>query len=393
MILKYPKVIRTASSLLVALLLSTALLAQSRDDLEAQRAKKLEEIALTQRLIDETDEAQRKNINYLVILNRQIRNRGQLIVTEERVLKMLNTSIDNTELFVEVLATDLESLKSEYKEMAYHAFKTRSKFDYLIYIFASKSLQEAWNRMRYIKYYNEVRENQIDLIRDTQKSLQGKVVKLKKEIETKKKLISGLQVERQKLLRDKRSKNKILSDLRGKEDEYREKIKEDKKIAKELDNAIEEIISREMAKNETLSGLGSEEFAKNRANFIWPAVGIVSSSFGRQEHPSVKGVYLNNNGIDIRTEKNETARTVFAGTVVHVVFIPGANSAIIIRHGEYYTVYKNLIDVIVKPGDVVEEGSELGKVFFDETKGVSELHFEVRHQTEKLNPLLWLKKK
>lgn len=391
--MKYHKVIRTASSLFLALLLSTTLFAQSRDDLEAQRAKKLEEIALTQKLIDDTDQAQRKNINYLVILNRQIRNRGQLIVTEERVLKMLNTSIDNTELFVGVLAEDLESLKSEYKEMAYHAFKTRSKFDYLIYIFASKSLQEAWNRMRYIKYYNEVRENQIDLIRDTQKSLQGKVVKLKKEIDTKKKLISGLQVERQKLLRDKRSKNRILSDLRGKEDEYREKIKEDKKIAKELDNAIEEIISQEMAKNETLSGLSSEKFAENRANFIWPAVGIVSSPFGRHEHPSVKGVYLNNYGIDIRTEKNQLARTVFAGTIIHVAFIPGANYAVIIMHGEYFTVYKNLVDVKVKPGDLVEEGTELGTVYFNETKGVSELHFEVRHQTEKLNPLLWLKKK
>lgn len=377
----------------MALLFCSALGAQSRDDLEEQRKKKLEEIALTQKLLDKTDKAQRKNINYLVILNRQIRNRGQLITTEERVLKMLNSSIENTELFVGVLEEDLESLKSEYKEMAYHAFKTRSKFDYLIYIFASKSLQEAWNRVRYVKYYNEVRENQIDLIRETQKSLQGKVVKLKTEIDTKKKLISGLQLERAKLLRDKRAKNAILSDLRGKEDEYREKIKEDKKIAKELDQAIEEIISREMVKNEELSGLGSEEFAKNRANFIWPAVGIVSSSFGRQEHPSVKGVYLNNNGIDIRTEQNEKARTVFAGTVVHVVFIPGANSAIIIRHGEYYTVYKNLIDVVVKPGDIVEEGAELGTVYYDENKGAAELHFEVRHQTEKLNPLLWLKKK
>lgn len=381
------------SSLLLALLLAFSLGAQSRDDLEEQRNKKLKEIALTQKLLDKTDQAQRKNINYLVILNRQISNRGQLITTEERVLKMLSTSIDNTELFVGILETDLESLRSEYKEMVYHAFKTRSNFDYLIYIFASTSLQEAWNRVRYIKYYNEIRENQIDLIRDTQKSLQGKVVKLKQEIETKKKLINGLQLERSKLLRDKRVKNTILADLKGKEDEYRDKIKEGKKIAKELDNAIEEIISREMVKNETLSGLGSENFAENRANFIWPTVGIVSSNFGRQEHPSVKGVYLNNNGINIRTEQNEIARTVFAGTVVHVVFIPGANSAIIIRHGEYYTVYKNLVEVKVSPGDVVDEGADLGTVYHDEAKGVSELHFEVRHQTEKLNPLLWLKKK
>ena len=374
-------------------LISISAFGQSKEELELQRKRKLDEIKLTQKLIDATGKEQRKNINYLVILKRQINNREQLIVTEEKVLDMMSSSIESTEMFVEALETDLQSLRDEYKEMAYYAFKNRSNFDYLIYIFASETLQEAWNRLRYVRYYNEIRQNQIDLIKSTQSSLKTKVIKLREQISIKERLIEELHLEKEKLMADRRARNELLLSLRDKEEEYKSKIQEDKKKARELDQAIEEVIAAEMARNEVFSGLSGEKFAENRANFIWPAVGIVSSTFGRHEHPGIRGVYVNNNGIDIRTEQDAQARCIFSGTVVHVVFIPGANNAIIVKHGEYYTVYKNLVEVAVRPGENVAEGQQLGKVFYDENKGAAELHFEVRHKTDKLNPLLWLKKK
>jgi septal ring factor EnvC (AmiA/AmiB activator) len=374
-------------------------IAQSRTDLEKQREQKLKEIAFTEKLISQTSAEKKKNLNYLYILQRQIRNREQLIITENKVLKLLNRSIEQTTLFIAALENDLATLKNEYVEMAYYAFKNRSSFDYLLYIFASNSLQEAWNRMRYIRYYNEIRTNQIELIKETQKSLGRKIENLKLQIENKQVLLTNLAKEKEKLNKDVSFKNELLQDLKGKEQEYKEKLKKDKKAAKELDEAIEEIIKAELARAETakateieISGLSSDQFASNRSNFMWPSEGIVSQGFGRQEHPTISGVYINNNGINIRTDKDATARSVFPGTVVHVVFIPGANNAIIIRHGDYYTVYKNLIEVSVNPGDNVEEGQALGKVSFDEEKEIAELHFEIRYKTEKLNPQLWLKK-
>ncbi|MBI3143007.1 MAG: peptidoglycan DD-metalloendopeptidase family protein [Bacteroidetes bacterium] len=371
--------------------------AQGREDLEKKRKQKLEEIAYTQKLIDQTSATQRKNLSYLAIIDRQIRNREQLLVTEQHVLEALGQSIGQTTLFVQALEDDLASITKECIEMAYWAFKNRSAYDYVLYVFAASTLQEAWNRMRYIKYYNELRANQMELIRATRESLGSKMDYLQGQIRQKELLIENLHREREKLAGDREERNQVLGELKGKEKEYREKLKDDKRIAKELDEAIEEVIKAEMARSAAaastaVSGLASTDFAKNRANFMWPISGIVSRPFGRQEHPSLPDVYLNNNGIDIRTEKGAPVRCVFPGAVVHVVYIPGAHNAIIVRHGEYYTVYKNVIDVMVKAGDEISEGQQLGTVSYDEDKGLAELHFEMRYKTEKLDPETWLRR-
>lgn len=395
MSLRYLMAIRKTNLCLLLLLVSTLLSAQSRKELEEQKKQKQKEIEFTQKLLDETSQKQRKNINYVYILNRQIRNREQLIKTEETVLGMLNTSIVQSQTFIQALENDVTSLKKEYAEMLYFAYKNRGEFDYLLYLFASESLQQVWNRMRYIRYYAQIRENQIGLIKATQQSLIHKIGNLEKTIVAKEKLLINLEQERKKLIRDRLSKKQLVEGFKEKEEEYRDKLKDDRKLAKELDEAIEEIINAEIAKsgNLAISGLSSTEFASNRSKFIWPAQGIVSKVFGRQMHPSIPNVYVNNNGVDIRTSKGAVVRAVFPGSVIHVVFIPGADNAIIIKHGEYYTVYKNLVDVKISPGDDVLEGQEIGKVGFNDKKEISELHFEVRHQTQKLDPVLWLLKK
>ena len=387
--------IKRINLFLVLFLTSTLLTAQSREELEKQKRRKQKEIEFTQKLLDETSAKQRKNVNYVYILNRQIRNREQLLKTEEAVLKMLNENIIESETFIEALEEDVTSLKKEYSEMLYFAYKNRGEFDYLLYLFASESLQQVWNRMRYIRYYAQIRENQIELIKTTQKSLINKIDHLQQNIAAKEKLLVNLEVEREKLIRDRLSKKRLVESFKEKEEEYREKLKEDRRLAKELDDAIDEIISAEIARDETItiSGLSSTEFASNRAKFIWPTKGIVSKAFGRHEHPTIPDVYVNNNGVDILTSKEAVVRAVFPGSVIHVVFIPGADNAIIIKHGEYYTVYKNLVDVQVAPGDEVSEGQEIGKVGYNDSKEISELHFEVRHQTQKLDPTLWLIKK
>jgi len=128
-----PSLIKRTKLLLLALLVFGAAMGQSREELEKKRKQKLEEIAFTQKLIDQTGEAQKKKLNYLIILSNQIKNREQLIYTEQRVLKMLSKSIDQTTLFIEALENDLVTLKKEYVEMAYFAFKNRSSFDYLLF--------------------------------------------------------------------------------------------------------------------------------------------------------------------------------------------------------------------------------------------------------------------
>lgn len=366
--------------------------AQTREELEKKRQEKLKDIEFTQKLIDATTEQQKKNINYLVIIKRQINNRKNLINTLTQEVNLINKNISSTEQVIESLQGDLIALKAEYEKMLLFAYKNRNSYDYMIYVFASNSINQAWKRIQFIKYYAEIRKNQIDLIEKTKNSLNDKMSFLNKQIVEKEELKIKLNKERDRLLKDKYLKNEVLQELQEKEGEYKKKLERDKKLAREIDKAIEEIINKEVAKADETSPALSVDFETLKAKFNWPVEGIISSSFGRHEHPTIKNVYINNNGIDIRTEANALVKCIHAGKVIHVVFIPGANNAIIIKHGNYYTVYKNLIDVAVKPGDLVRAGQELGKVYFDEKKGAAELHFEVRKNTEKLNPVQWLKK-
>lgn len=371
--------------------------AQDRIELEKQRKKKLEEIAFTQKLLDETDAEQRENVGYLVMLKRQIANRQYLINGLDGELKLLSGDIDDTRDLISALESDVKALKKEYADMLYLAYRNNSTQHYLAFIFASQSINDAWKRLRLIKYYTDFRKNQVYLIQATQESMLSKMSFLKKQIDEKEGILNKMEAEKRKLLADKGVKNRLLSELKKKESDYRKKLKEDKKRAKELDEAIEEIIRAETLKARREESPADDEltelFASNQRRFKWPSNGVVASSFGRQAHPTIPNVYVNNNGIDIVTQKDESAACIFDGKVIHVVFIPGANNAVIVKHGEYYTVYKNLIDVEVSPGDRVLEGQPLGKVFHDPQTGTSKLHFEVRKQTEKLNPVLWLEGK
>lgn len=393
--MKFRKAMKSCKLLLTVslVLVAQVLLAQTREELEKKREAKLKEIEFTQNLLNKTDKEEKRNLNYLIILGRQIRNRQELIITINKEVDLLAKNIEDTKIIISALERDLEALRQEYAQMMYFAFKNKSEYDYLVFIFASESLNQAWRRTKLLSYYADARETQIELIRATFNSLQSKIERLQKQIGEKKNLMSNLEQEKKQLEADKKSKNRLILALREKESEYREKLKKDKKIAQELDEAIEEIIAAEIAKEKPESNLVGVDFLSYRNNFEWPTEGIVSKSFGRQLHPTIPNVFITNNGIDIRTESNAAAKAIFPGTVIHVVYIPGANNAVIVRHGDYYTVYKNLIDVTVEPGEEVVEGKELGKVFFDKEEEVAELHFEIRHQTEKLNPLLWLKKK
>ncbi|MCB0736851.1 MAG: peptidoglycan DD-metalloendopeptidase family protein [Bacteroidetes bacterium] len=368
--------------------------AQDREQLEAKRKKKLDEIAFTQRLLNQTGQEQKENIGYLIILRSQIKNRQNLINSIDQEIELIANNIADTRSLIYALEQDLNALKQEYANIIYLTYRNKSTYHFLAFVFASNSITDAWRRLKLVRYYAEFRKQQVEIIKATQGSMQGKLQRLTNQVSEKELLIKNLEAEKRKLLGDTGERNRLVQQLKDKEETYKKQIEKDKKIAQDLDNAIDEIIRKEALKKastsentQLLSGL----FADNKKKFDWPVQGVVSSNFGNQAHPTIPNVFINNNGIDISTTKDALAKCVFKGKVVHVIFIPGANNAIIVQHGEYYTVYKNLVKVKVAPGDEVAQGTVLGTVFYDDEKGTAELHFEVRKQTEKLNPVLWLK--
>ena len=137
----------------------------------------------------------------------------------------------------------------------------------------------------------------------------------------------------------------------------------------------------------------SENFESNQGGLPWPLErGIISSTFGEHEHPVLKGVKIKNNGIDILTEENAKVRAIFAGTVTRVMSIPNYNYVIMIRHGEYLSVYSNLDEVYVNKGDMVDTKQEIGKLHTNAKDLKTELHFELWKGKTLLNPASWLAK-
>jgi septal ring factor EnvC (AmiA/AmiB activator) len=137
----------------------------------------------------------------------------------------------------------------------------------------------------------------------------------------------------------------------------------------------------------------SAEFGKNQGRLPWPTTtGVITSSFGNHPHPTIDGVTINNNGVDISTKKGANALCIFDGAIRQVIDIPGANKAIIIRHGNYLTVYQNLESVFVKKGDTVKKGQKLGKIYTNSAENTTTIHFEIWNESTKQNPALWLAK-
>jgi septal ring factor EnvC (AmiA/AmiB activator) len=196
----------------------------------------------------------------------------------------------------------------------------------------------------------------------------------------------------------------VISDLQKREKELKKELANRQKAIKALDNLITELIRKEaeaaakavaMA-NKKASAVLSEDFSKNKQKLPWPADGFVSLKFGRSRDAVLKMVERNSPGIEIQTKPSATARSVFKGEVTAVALIQGFNKAVIVKHGDFYTVYAKLSDVKVKKGQELNTGDVIGTIFTDDD-GISELHFELwqskENGTNKLNPELWLAKK
>ena len=208
------------------------------------------------------------------------------------------------------------------------------------------------------------------------------------------------------LLNDKEEQTKVFDKLKKREKDLRRQLKEKERIANELNKALEKLIKSEIEKvnkvkttvNKTVVMANtpetvklSQDFMNNKQKLPWPVEkGFISETFGKHEYASLEGVYIYNNGVNIRTNKEALARAVFNGEVVNIINIPGSNYTVLIKHGEYFTVYSNLEVVNVKVGDKIKTKQSVGTVFFNDKSGMAELHLEIWKNYDKLDPSEWL---
>jgi len=397
-------------------LFTSVCFSQSKKDLENKKSQLQKEINLTNKLLDETKKNKKLSLNQLVTLNQKITIRQELIKTINVEILVLDRQINENFAIIESMSKDLEQLKKEYARMIYHAYKNQNEYNRLMFIFSAKDFNQAYMRLKYMQQYSEYRQKQANLIEQTQKVLNKKIADLEEKKNRQKNLLDNKEQEKEVLSQEKTEKEEVLSRLQTKEKQLKAELKKKQEDASKLQQAIQRIIQKEIekakeeakkatvkqkAENKTTSqGLTltpeaqklSSTFELNKAKLPWPVMeGVITGVFGEQDHPVLKGIKIKNNGIDITTKQGAEVRSVFDGEVTGVIVIPGAGKAVIVRHGEYLSVYSNLSEVVVKTGEKLKTKQKIGTVITDDNSK-SEVHLEIWKGSIMLNPVAWIYK-
>lgn len=392
------------------LLPTTYLIAQDRK-LELENTKKRieEEINYTSKLLEETRKSKQMSLNELTMLQSRIRQRENLVATIQKQLIQLETQLTRTRRDLNRIESELEGLKKEYARMIAFAYKNRSGLNKMMFLFSADDFNQAYRRLKYLQQYSAMRQKQIDLISETQSDLKQKRENLERERAEKTKLFEAERREQIMLSNEKMNMDLAVKKIGQQEGKLQQTLRQKEQDARKLQREIEAIIAEEIRKArqrqgekdtgapDRLMSLTPEEqrlsnsFTQNRGKLPWPVErGVISSRFGEQPHPVLKKVTIKNNGIDIATTKGSEARAVFDGVVVSTNRITASNNAVIIRHGDYFSVYSNLEQVYVKRGDKISTKQSIGLIHTEKTESKTELHFEIWQNRTIVDPALWL---
>ena len=387
----------------------------NRSELERRKKALQNEIEITNKLISETKKNKKLSLSQLKILNKKLEDRKRLINTIQQEVNMLSSSIQNDGEKILELQSDLDRLKTSYGKLIRQAYLTRNQESALMLLFSAHDFQQAYKRLYYLRKYNSYRRDQALLIEETQRELDGRVKQFKTDLSTKRDLLGSEEREKKELNIEKKEQEQTLSVLKKKEKTLKKELEKKRADARKLDGLIQRVIEKEIAKErsraEAKSKAKSEanrkkavsegkpvtetpkepemrvttetralsgKFESNKGRLPWPVDrGVISESFGTHPHPVLKGISTNNNGINISTSAGASVKAIFAGEVSGVISIPGANMAIIIKHGEYLTVYSNLASASVSKGQKVNAGQTIGIADRDDSGNKSEAHLEI----------------
>ena len=377
-------------------------LSQSIDDLQKKKQKAEKEIEYTTKLLNEVQKNQKLSLNRVQLLNKQIEQRNAVISTINDEITVYQQFIDNNNLAIRMMSSDLKAIKKEYAELIRSAYRNRNAYDQVLFLLSADNANQAYRRYLYMKRYTAYRESQAEIINTIQLALDQKSEKLEQQKLIKLQLVTDTKVEARQLSQEKTQKNSEIQKLQKEQQTLRKKLQQQREIEQRLENEIQKIIEEEARKSKATGTTGfsltpeqklvGESFVQNKKKLPWPVErGVITEHFGINQHPVLANVQTRNNGISISTEAGAKVRAVFNGEVSRVFGITGGNSAVIIRHGKYLTVYSNLREVTVKKGDKVKTKQTIGTVYTDtDDDNKSILKFQIWLENQKLNPEDWI---
>ncbi|MFZ5999058.1 MAG: murein hydrolase activator EnvC family protein, partial [Bacteroidota bacterium] len=345
---------------------------KNKGQLQKEKQQNLEKIKETERILEETARQKKNSLGELNALKQRITQQEILIQSIKSEINLLEGDIDENQDIIYSLELDLKKLKDEYAAMLFSAQKANGKIDQLTFLFSAQSFDQLLLRLRYMEQYSKARKDQAEAITKAQSILEGQVLKTETIKRAKGILLSDELAENKNLETLKGKQNTLVRTLQKEEKKLRKDIEETKLAVAQLDRMIEEIVREEIARaereareareakskasanaakaSEAATIALSASFEENKAKFPWPAAGFISQKFGKQNHPVLKGIVIQNEGINIQTKQDEKVRCIFNGEVRRVAQIGVLGNTVIVNHGEYFSVYSGLREVMVKQG-------------------------------------------
>ena len=409
-----------------------------QEKLEHRKAQIQQEIRDNERLLQTVKKKEKSAVSVIIVQANKIKLKEKLINTTEKQTKLLGNDMYINQMKINKLNRELVILKEDYAKMILKSYKSRSEQSRAMFILSSNSFLQAYKRAQYMKQYTNYRKMQGDEIKLKSDDLIVYNGKLNVQKTAKQKLIAENEKERSSLLKAKQEQEKLVKSIKKDKNkiasEIKKKRQESRTIDRQIDRLVREAIAEanrkaameramEKAKAEAKAGDSKEEiktrakaivsssnavssskitltgeakiladnFRANKGKLPWPVEkGFVSSAFGDHPHPVISSLMVHNSGIDITTDQGASARAVFSGEVVSVMVLSPVNKAVMIQHGDYFTVYQNLSSVNVSKGDKVSTKQSIGKIRTNGDSGKTVIKFTISQNTTYNNPASWL---
>lgn len=379
----------------------------TREELEQRRKELKQEIIKINTLLIDTKQKEKSVLTKVRDLDKRIETTENLIAVINREANLLTREINENQKKIGKLLAELEKLKKDYAKMIVKTRRSSSQQNRLMFLFSSESFLQAYKRLQYMRQYADYRKEQGLRIKEQTALLQVLNKNLIGQKKAKEALLDEKQVVREKLQKDKKAQQALIASIMEQEDKFvtqiNKKQEEISKINKQIDKMIREVIAEENTKK------GSEErdkfeltpaakalsadFESNKGKLPWPVEsGIVVMGFGRHPSPIAGSTTIVSNGVRIHTAENAMANAVFAGEVIAIQSIRGAHMTVMLKHGNYLSIYRNLSNVFVEVGDHVHLGEALGQVAKRSSTGDTILYFLIFKNTQKLDPADWIYK-
>ncbi|MBC7828031.1 MAG: peptidoglycan DD-metalloendopeptidase family protein [Chitinophagaceae bacterium] len=404
--------------------------AQNRSELEKQRSEIQREIEEVKQSLSQTKKNRKESLGQLALLQKKLRLREAAISNINQQINFIQGNISQSRNEISKLKKELDTLKIQYEKSVVYAYKNRSNYDFLNFIFSAANFNDALKRVEYLKSYRSYREQQATNIKSTQSLLQNKISGLELTRREQSEVLTRQQKEKLVLVEEKKEKDVVVSKLKSREKELSKELsskqKADNKIRASIKAAIDREIrlarqkaleeeNRKKAENPDVAKpvtstkkddiarkrsvfddvpggeIISDNFEKNRGKLPWPVdKGHIKIGYGTYSIPETK-LKGNNPGLTLETETGSSVKAIFDGDVISVFDVDG-ESNVIVRHGKYFTTYGRLSSTSVSKGQKVKTGQVVGRASSNED-GNGEIEFLLMEETRKLDPALWIRRR